>query len=182
MSQHSSAASSATRPYEIDRFQAVTLARWVFCDGGVGYPLVMAGADGDAHGGLLVGRDAEQALIAARLADRRPAPPSWSGDRQASARRHWQAFVTVGEHPPGIVSLRSRAEYLLLANAPQARPNGAQNTLLCAAVGSRGGVPGTPRGFCARHPRDRRRCRSAADLSEGMPWPQVVLIRPPAMR
>jgi MoxR-like ATPase len=30
----------------------------------------MAGADGDAHGGLLVGRDAEQALIAARLADR----------------------------------------------------------------------------------------------------------------
>ena len=44
--------------------------RWVFCDGGVGYSLLMAGADGDAHGGLLVGRDAEQALIAARLADR----------------------------------------------------------------------------------------------------------------
>src|SRR5208282_4733013 len=30
----------------------------------------MTGADGDARGGLLVGRDAEQGLIAARLADR----------------------------------------------------------------------------------------------------------------
>jgi MoxR-like ATPase len=30
----------------------------------------MTGADGGARGGLLVGRDAEQALIAARLADR----------------------------------------------------------------------------------------------------------------
>ena len=32
--------------------------------------MVMTGADGGARGGLLVGRDAEQALIGARLADR----------------------------------------------------------------------------------------------------------------
>ena len=38
--------------------------------GWVGYSIVMAGANGGARGGVLVGRDTEQALIAARLADR----------------------------------------------------------------------------------------------------------------
>lgn len=45
---------------EIDRF---------FCDGGVGYSVVVTGANGGARTGLLLGRDPELALIAARLAD-----------------------------------------------------------------------------------------------------------------
>jgi DNA-binding NarL/FixJ family response regulator len=44
--------------------------RRVICDGGVGYSVLMTGADGGARGGTLLGRDAELALIAARLADR----------------------------------------------------------------------------------------------------------------
>ena len=44
--------------------------RWVFCDGGVGYSIVMSGANGGARGRPFVGRGAEQALIAACLADR----------------------------------------------------------------------------------------------------------------
>ena len=57
-------------------------------------------------------------------------------------------WLSTGIHP----LVGQIADYLLLANAPWARPNGAQNTLLCAAVGSHGRVPGTPRGFLRSSP------------------------------